>query len=633
MPKHLWRSFATLRCKNNGMNKFLERLASAHERPIVTDGWLEVVLVSENHREMPIEAYNITKPSAVEHAHREFANAGAELLASNTEHASPLALERYGLRQKAYEINRKGVWLARSVAAEKNLLVAATVGPVGKYLSPLGPARPNDVRISFEEQIRALADGGPDVLLLRSFIELRELEIAIEAAKKIVPELPIIAQKTFPEDGALLATDYAHTIAERLVALGVTVIGTNGTVGPQRMLTITKALALKGVPLSAQPDIGIPTLVGGRPVYNATPEYVALGATRLLETGVSIIGAYGGATPEHIRAIVHAVKGLKPTTAVTQHIEVKQEQVNVLQDEEKFSTFKTNLGKKFLTTVELDIPRGLDMSSVLDGAKYLAAAGIDAVNISDGARARLRTSSITLSHIVQQECGIEAITHLACRDRTMVGLQSELLGAELLGVRNILAVTGDPAQIGDFPYATSVYDIDSIGLIRALNSMNCGRDLMGNPVTGDRERATHFLIACGCNPVADDMELEVQRLAQKVSEGCEVIFTQPVFEMSVLEKFLDAIKPVRKNAKLMLGILPLRSVRHAEFLHYEVPGMHIPTWIHDRIAKKTSIDAQSAEGIEICIEFLRNARPLIDGAYLMPPFRRYQMAVEILGRL
>jgi homocysteine S-methyltransferase len=615
------------------VNKFLERLSTANIRPIVTDGWLEVVLVAEHLHETPIEAYNITKPAAIEHAHREFANAGAELIISNTEHASPFALERFGLKQKAYEINRKGVWLARSVASEKNLLVAAAIGPVGKYLSPLGPANPNDVRASFEEQIRALVDGGPDVLLFRSFIELRELEIAIEVAKLVAPELPIIAQKTFPEDGALLATDYACSIAERLVALGVDVIGTNGTVGPQRMATITKALALPNVPLSAQPDIGIPTLVNGRAVYNATPEYVALGAKRLLETGVSIIGAYGGATPEHIRAIADAISDVKPAIIVAEQIEAKQEQVNGLQDSEKFSNFKKNLGKKFLATVELDIPRGLDMSSVLDGAQYLADSGIDAVNISDGARARLRTSSITLSHIVQQQCGIEAMTHLACRDRTMVGLQSELLGAELLGVRNILAVTGDPAQIGDFPYATSVYDIDSVGLIRALHSMNAGRDLMGNPVTGEQHRATHFLIACGCNPVADDMEYEVSRIAQKVNEGCEVIFTQPVFEMSVLERFLEAIKPVRKNAKLMLGILPLRSVRHAEFLHYEVPGMHIPGWIHDRIAKRPNVDAQSAEGIEICIEFLRDARPLIDGAYLMPPFKKYNMAVEILNRI
>lgn len=594
---------------------------------------MDVALAAQGIVDTPIEVLNITKSVAVEHAHREFAKAGAELICSNTEHASPLALERSGLRQKAYEINRKGVWLARSVAAESNLLVAGVVGPVGKYLSPLGPAKPDAVRVSFEEQIRALADGGPDVLLLRSFIELRELEIAVEAAKKVAPDLPIIAQKTFPEDGSLLATDYARKVAERLVELGVTVIGTNGTVGPQRMLTIVKAFAVPEIPLSAQPDIGIPTLVGGRAIYNATAEYVASSAKRLLEAGVSIIGAFGGASPDHIREIAKAVKGAQVQPVKVEVIETKHEAVNGSHDNGKFSNFKRNIGKKFLATVELDIPRGLDMSSVLDGAKYLAGTGIDAVNISDGARARLRVSSIMLSHLVQQECGIEVITHLACRDHNMVGLQSELLGAELLGVRNILAVTGDPAQIGDFPYATSVYDIDAIGLIRALSSMNAGRDLMGNPVIGQHQHATHFMVSCGCNPVADDMDIEIARLEQKVAEGCEVIFTQPVFEMSILENFLERIKPFRQKAAIMLGILPLRSVRHAEFLHYEVPGMNIPTWIHDRLASKHNLEAQSAEGVEICVEFLRDAKPLIDGAYLMPPFKKYAMAVEILDRL
>ncbi len=615
------------------MNIFLQRLTTAHEHPIVTDGSMEVVLARRGVLETPIEVYNIRQPLAVEHAHREFSKVGAELLCSNTEHASPIALERFGLRQKMYEINRKGVWLARSVAAENRSIVAAVVGPHGKYLSPLGSITVEKARASFEEQIQALVDGGPDVLLLRSFIELRELEIAIEVAKKIAPHLPIIAQKTFPEDGALLATDYARKIAERLVELGVDVIGTNGTVGPQRMIQIVKAFALENVVLSAQPDIGIPTLVNGRAIYNATPEYVAESAVRLLDVGVSIIGACGGASPEHIKKIVEVIKGKQAAAPKAEIIKVKHEQVSGSQDLAQLSKFKHNLGKKFLTTVELDIPRGLEMSSVFEGASFLASAGIDAVNISDGARARLRVSSIMLSHLVEQQCGIEVITHLACRDRTMVGLQSELLGAELLGVKNILAVTGDPAQIGDFPYATSVYDIDAIGLIRALKSMNSGLDLMGNPITGEGARTTHFMIACGCNPVSDNMELEISRLEQKVAEGCEVIFTQPIFELSTLETFLEHIKPFRKKAHIMLGILPLRSVRHADFLHYEVPGMTIPQWIHDRLASRNTTDQQSAEGIEICVEFLRDAKSLVDGAYLMPPFKKYQMAVDILDRI
>jgi methionine synthase / methylenetetrahydrofolate reductase(NADPH) len=613
-------------------NRFLKRLKTAHLTPIVTDGSIAVVLATRGLTNEPIEAYNLDNPVAVEHVHHQFANAGAELLQTNTENASPLRLERHKLRDRAYEINRKGVWLARGVASDKDLIVAAAIGPCGKYLRPLGPANPKAVLASYEEQVSALADGNPDVLLLKSFIELRELELAIAAAKKVAPELPIIAQKTFPEDGALLGTDYARKIAERLRSLGLTVIGTNGTVGPQRMLSIIKSFAVPDIPISAQPDIGIPSLIDGKAIYNATPEYVAASCKRLVEAGVSIIGADGGATPEHIRLIADAVSGISPGVIDIDTIKVKKEEAKP-SNEELFSNFKKNLGNKFLTTVELDIPRGLDMSSVIEGAHYLAKAGLDAVNISDGARARLRISSITLSKLVQDECKIEVITHLACRDRNMVGLQSELLGAEFVGVRNILAVTGDPAQIGDFPYATSVYDIDAIGLIRALHEMNNGHDLMGNTIAGGELGSTHFLIACGCNPVADDMERELMRLEQKITEGCEVIFTQPIFEMHVLAKFMENIKPFQKNAKIMLGILPLRSVRHAEFLHYEVPGMNIPEWIHERIAKHTSVDAQSKEGIDICVEFMKEARSLVDGVYMMPPFKKYNMAVEILERV
>lgn len=614
-------------------NRFLARLLSARARPILTDGSLAATLHADGFTDPFIERYNLTQPVAVEHAHRKFAESGAELLMTNTEHSNPITLGWHNLAEKTYEINRKGVWLARAVASDFGSIVAVAVGPVGKFLAPVGPLKADDVRRAFREQLLALVDGGPDAIVLKSFIDLNELEIAIEEAQAVAPELPIIAQKTFPEDGALLATDFARNVAERLLSHGVAVIGTNGTVGPNRMLSIVQAFAVPGIPISAQPDIGIPTLVDGHPVYHATPEYLGESTKRLVEAGVSIIGASGGARPEHIQAIRNAIEGVPAGEIQFQKIAVRREQKNGIAHEEKFSKFKRNLGKKFLSTVELDVPRGLDMSSVVEGANFLAKAGIDAVNISDGARARLRMSSLTLGHIVQSQCGIEAITHLACRDRNMVGLQSELLGADALGVRNILCVTGDPAQIGDYPYATSVYDIDAIGLIRAVKSMNDGRDLMGNPISGGSINCTHFLVACGCNPIAEDMERESSRLARKIEEGCEVIFTQPLFEIEALERFLNIIKPFQGNTKIMLGILPLRSKRHAEFLHYEVPGMSIPQWIHDRISKRNTTEEQSAEGVEICVEFLNNAKSLVDGVYLMPPFKKYQMAVDILEKI
>jgi methionine synthase I (cobalamin-dependent)/5,10-methylenetetrahydrofolate reductase len=605
-----------------------------HERgPLLTDGSMEVALKSRGYADSPIEHYNLTQPLIVEHAHRDFADAGAELLQTNTEHANPLTLARFNLKHKTYEINRKGVWLARAVAREGGLYVAATLGPIGKFLAPVGALQRDDIRAAFHEQLLALADGGPDVLMLKSFIDIEELEIAIETAKLVAPHLPIIAQKTFPEDGALLATDFAHNVAERLRAHGVAAIGTNGTVGPNRMIAIIKAFAIRGIPISAQPDIGIPTLVDGKPIYNATPQYVAECAKRLVEAGVTIIGASGGATPEHTRAIKAILVGVKVGEVHEQIIKFKPEAKNEVANPELFSKFKQNLGKKFLATVELDVPRGLDMSSVFEGATYLAKAGLDAVNITDGARARLRMSPFTISHLLQTQCGIESIAHLACRDRNMVGLQSELLGAEVLGVKNILAITGDPAQIGDFPYATSVYDIDAIGLIRAIHSMNSGLDLMGNPISGGAHDCTHFMIACGANPVADDMERELGRLERKIAEGLDVIFTQPIFEIETLATFLEAMKPFRGKTRFMLGLQPLRSLRHAEFLHYEVPGMTIPMWIHEKLATKTSTEEQSKIGIDICVDFLKEAKSMIDGVYLLPPFKKYDMAVQILDRV
>ncbi|MDP4198589.1 MAG: bifunctional homocysteine S-methyltransferase/methylenetetrahydrofolate reductase [Bacteroidota bacterium] len=619
--------------QGEGSDRFSQRLRESVVRPILTDGSIVATLAAQGLTDPLPERYNLTQPIAVEHVHRAFAEAGAELLVSNTERANAITLARHHLAEKAYEINRKGVWLARTAASDHELLVAAAMGPVGKFLSPIGPLKREDVRQAFHEQALALLDGGPDVFMLRSFIDMDELEIAIEEVQRVAPHIPIIAQKTFPEDGALLATDFAHKVARRLIAHGVAAIGSNGTVGPNRMLSIIQALAVPGIAISAQPDIGIPTLADGRPVYHATPEYIGESARRLVEAGASIVGAAGGARPEHIRAIHDAIHGLSAGEIKVHEAHVNAEQHNGKADQTKFSQFKQNLGKKFLATVELDVPRGLDMSSVFEGASFLAKAGMDAVNISDGARARLRMSSFTIGHMVQTQCGIEAMTHLACRDRNMVGLQSELLGAEALGVRNILCVTGDPAQIGDYPYATSVYDIDAIGLIRAVHSMNEGCDLLGNSISGGAANCTHFLIACGCNPVADDMDRELARLERKIAEGCEVIFTQPLFEMKALAPFLDAIKTFPGKAKIMLGIMPLRSIRHAEFLHYEVPGMSVPQWIRDRIAARSTVDAQSKEGVEICVEFLKEARAHVDGVYMMPPFRRYQMAVDILERL
>lgn len=602
---------------------FKERLGSA---PLVTDGSMAAELARRGFTEFPPDVYTIKNPVVVEEIHRLFLDAGAELLQTNTHNANRYALEQANLADKVYEINRKGVWVARTTALHK-AYVAGVVGPTGKMLSPIGTLKAEEVKQAFVEQIIALIDGGADVLLLKSFIDPQELHIAIDAAQFVDRNFPLIALKTFPEDGSVLATSYPHDITETIAERGVLALGANGTVGPQRMVHIMEAIGKHPVHLMAQPDIGIPTVVNGKALYHAEPEYVATSIAAMVRNGVSIIGADGGATYEHIKAIATAVGTMEIGEQKPAVVKVKSSTDSEEWHDER-SQFAKRVSTELLTTVELDIPRGLDMSSVLEGARFCKENGIDAVNISDGARARLRMNSTVISHIVQQETGIECITHVACRDRNMVALQSDMLGAYSLGVKNILAVTGDPAHIGDFPLATSVYDIDAIGLIRSLARMNGGRDVAGNPLG----KNTQFMISCACNPAADDMQREVDRLAMKAREGAQVAFSQPMFDVELLQEFRARTKEI--PIKFIVGVIPLRTVRHAEFLHYEVPGMTIPEWARKRMsAASSSVERSSKEGIDIAIEFLRDVRSLVDGVYLMPPFKKYQMAVDIMSKI
>lgn len=592
---------------------------------LVSDGSMSLELAKRGFTERPCDRYNLTSGVIVERIHGEFIDAGARLVQTNTWHANRFALESSMLSARVTEINRKGAWLARSAAGSR-AIVAGVIGPSGRLMRPLGPIEPDDLRSSFLEQASALLASNVDVLMLKSFIDLDELEIAINTIRSQSQHIPLIALKSFPEDGSVLAGSFPSDVAHRLRGHGVQAIGSNGTVGPQRMIGIIESLRVSDVPLVAIPDIGIPTIIDGQPVYNAEPSYVASAARRLVEHGAAIIGADGGADIEQIRAIAEAVSGVEIGSAP---VSVKRSHA---QDSDELASpaptpFMQAITERRVFTVELDVPRGLDMSSVIDGARYLREHGIDAVNISDGARARLRMSPIAISKLVAEQTGMECISHLACRDRNMVALQSELIGAHEMGIRNILAVTGDPTHIGDFPSATSVYDVDSIGLVRAMGRMNHGKDLMGNPL-GSR---TGFCISCAVNPVADDLDREVDRLAMKAEQGAHVAFSQPIFDVDLLDKFLDRIKDI--DIRFMLGIIPLRTIRHAEFLHYEVPGMTIPSWVRERMRSATSTEEATDIGIDIAVEFLQSALGRVNGVYLMPPFKKYDIAVRILSRL
>ncbi len=604
-----------------GSALFVDRLGT---EAIVADGSMAIELARRGLAERPVERYNLSQQREVERVHEDFLRAGATLLQSNTVHANRYALESSMLSARVHEINRKGVWIARSAANGSAVMVAGTVGPTGRLLRPLGPLDLDDVRSAFTEQISALLAAQCDLVLLKSFIDLDELEVAIDVVRALSADVPVIALKSFPEDGSVLAGDFPATVAHRLTRHGVAAIGSNGTVGPQRMLSVIDSLRVSAVPLVALPDVGIPTIVDGRPIYNAEPSYVAQAAIRLVRQGASVVGADGGAGVDHVAAIANAVRNCVPGAAATPPAQAKSTLAQPSPAPAPTAFAAALAAKTFVTTVELDIPRGLDMQSVIDGAAYLAQHGVSAVNISDGARARLRMSPIAISAMVQQQTGMECISHLACRDRNMVALQAELLGAHALGVRNILAVTGDPTHIGDYPSATSVYDVDSVGLVRALEHMNRGVDLMGNPLG----QPTAFSIACAVNPAADDVEREVDRLAQKCAQGAQVAFSQPMFDPELLERFLSRIAGL--DIAFILGIIPLRTIRHAEFLHYEVPGMIVPSWVRERLAAAASTDEATAIGVELAVDMMAAVHSRVHGVYLMPPFKKYNIAVDIM---
>ncbi len=579
----------------------------------------------------PYEYANLTHADLIQSLHREYVAAGARIIETNTYGANRFKLAGPGMAGRVAEINLAAARNARAAAPE-GVLVAGAIGPAGKPLTPMGVIDPGDARQAVLEQAAALLEGGVDLFVLETFVNLDELKLAVDAVRSLT-DLPIVAHKTFIEDADALAEGVAQRAVATMLGWDVQVVGANCTVGPQRMLHILRGMAeaAAGRPLSVMPTPGLPLLVEGRIQYEAAPEYFARYGRLFAEAGARMIGGCCGTTPEHIRAMAGAVAAYRPApgpaarprVTVTPAAPAPPTAPRVVPER---SAFARKLGQKYVSTVELDLPRGLDMSKVFEGAALLKARGCDCIDISDGARARLRMNPMVASTLIQQQVGIEVMMHFSCRDRNLLAIQSDLLGAHALGLRNILAITGDPAQIGDYPVATSVFDVDSIGLVRVLRRFNDGLDLAGNTI----KEATAFLIAVGFNPLAPDSAKELDRLKAKVDEGAQLIYTQPIYERHVLDFAAQAA--ARLKTPMLVGILPLRSSRHAEFLHNEVPGISVPDAFRRRIA---DMDEESAKrfGVEAAREFLRQARPSSAGVYPMPPFGPARIAAEVLDAL
>ena len=605
---------------------FLERL---QEGVVVCDGAMGTMLYSRGvFVNRCFDELNVSSPAMVRAVHEEYLDAGADVVETNTFGAHRLKLAPHGYESQVVKINREGARLARE-AAQGRGLVAGSMGPLGKPLEPFGNIAMALAVEVYREQAEGLLEGGVDLFAVETMPSLDQARAAVDAVRS-VSDLPIVVSLTFNEEGTTFYGDKPEDVVRTLEDWDVQVVGANCSQGPMPMLETVQRMAAvaKRVKLSAMPNAGAPALLDGRYVYLCTPEYMASYARRFISSGVTFVGGCCGTTPAHIRNLVRSVRMLQPAREVVTVLppEVEKEAPAPVAREEK-SPLARKLGKKFVVSVELDPPKGADPGRIIDRAQYCKENEVDAINVADGPRASARMSAQSLCVLMQGKVGIDTILHYTCRDRNLLGIQSDLLGAYALGLRNILAITGDPPKLGDYPDATAVYDVDSIGLIRIMDHLNHGCDLAGNPIGP----ALGIHIGCGADPSKPDHDKEIRRLEEKIKAGAEYIMTQPVYDPATVEQFLGSIRHL--DVPVLIGILPLYSHKNAEFLHNEVPGMTIPDDIRERMRKAGSGEAAHSEGVSIAQDALRAAQDVAQGVYIMPPFNKVELAVRVIEGL
>jgi homocysteine S-methyltransferase len=582
---------------------------------------------------------NLTQPELVRSVHEEYLQAGSEIIETNTFGANSFRLQRFGLQDQARAINQAGARLAREAVAQLadkqagSAFVAGSVGPLGIRLEPLGKIALEEARAAFADQIEGLIAGGPgvgvDLLVVETMPAINEAEQAIYAAKQVAPEVPLLAMVTVDEDADCLDGTPADVAAARLASAGADGIGVNCSTGPATVLTaIERMRAVTDLPLVAMPNAGMPRNVDGRNIYLCSPEYMASFARKYVRAGVQFIGGCCGTTPNHIRAMKSAIRAMdaQQTAAprATRTPIVTETPPAPLAERSKIGGLVSS--GQFITLVEIVPPRGIDCSKEIDGARMLATTGIHAINIPDSPRASARMSAQSLCLQIQQQTGIETVLHYTCRDRNLLSIQSDLLGASSLGLRNILCLTGDPPKLGNYPDATAVFDVDAIGLVNVVNRLNHGLDIGGNPIGA----STGFTLGVAANPGVPDIDNEIRRFAYKVEAGAEYAITQPVFDLRLLEIFLQRIESFR--IPVIAGIWPLTSLRNAEFMKNDL-RVSMPDEIMGRMASAETPEAARAEGIRIAQEMLAAVRPMVQGVQVSAPFGRYALAVEIVRQV
>ncbi len=613
-------------------NKFLEMLS--RNQPVISDGAMGTMLHAHGaNDETCFDALNLDNPAMVEEIHREYIAAGSTMIQTNTFGANRFKLTQHGLADKLREINIAGVELVRKMILEskKEVLIAGDVGPLGVRIAPFGRVQLDQARAAFAEQISALVSAGVDLILIETMADLYEAVEAVKAAKETAPQLPVIASMTFTRDNLTLLGDPATKVARRLNDAGADVIGINCSGGPNQILNLLKAMRAEvpGARFSVMPNAGWPHQVEGRIMYPAGAEYFGEYALSFWKAGASVIGGCCGTTPDHICAMAKAVEE-NPQTEVTV-LEPDTSELLTASDRPAAQP-PTKLAEKlhkgkFVVAVEMDPPRGLSTHKLLAGASLLAEAGADVIDVADSPMARMRMSPWAVCSLVQSRIGIETVLHFPTRGRNLLRVQGDLLAAHALDVRNVFVVMGDPTEIGDYPSANNNFDLVPSGLIKLIKQgFNAGVDHAGT----DIGQPTSFFAGCALNLNPENLKDEIKNLRRKIRAGADFILTQPIYDARLVTRFLDTYQDEfgRLEIPLLVGLLPLASVRHANFLQQEVPGIIIPSQIIQRIQASGEKSAQT--GIAVTVDVIEQIRSQVQGVYLMPAFHRYDYAAEII---
>jgi homocysteine S-methyltransferase len=616
---------------DNKMAQFADIFST---RPVLADGAMGTVLYARGiFINRCYDELNLSDPNLILSIHEDYLQAGAEILETNTFGANRFRLTRHGLASKVAEINAAGVKLARQAVdhlQEKQAgtaYVAGSIGPLGVRLEPLGKTGLDEARAAFAEQIRALSDAGVDMLIIETMPALNEAREALLAAEETAPHLPVLVMVTVDDESNCLDGSSPQQAAALLTEWGAGAIGVNCSTGPSTVLTAIEAMrSATTLPLAAMPNAGMPRAIEGRNIYLCSPEYMASFARKAIAAGAQIVGGCCGTTPNHIRAMRSAMRAIDAQARVSdggKHAEISTETPPAPLGQRSRIGALVEQGR-FVTLVEIVPPKGIDCSKEIEGARLLAQLGVHAINVPDSPRASARMSAQSLCIQIQQHTGIETILHYTCRDRNVLSIQSDLLGASSIGLRNILCLTGDPPKLGNYPDATAVFDVDAIGLVNIVRRLNHGLDIGSNSIAA----STNFTIGVAANPGVPDIEHELRRFAYKVEAGAEYSITQPVFDLRLLEEFLNRIESFR--IPVIAGIWPLTSLRNAEFMKNDL-RVSMPEEIMLRMAQADTPDAARKEGILIAQEMLEAVRPMVQGVQVSAPFGRYIAAAEVIA--